>query len=158
MFGPTPYKIPRERTFYKKGLLMYISKQLSKTPSLFPKCFPKSAIRAGRSPLDCAHGSRNQGLCVDNEGTDTCVFGKAGLDAVLLENSQHVSCLPRASLAARSHGGWCLQSHGNSSLGPGTWPRHAAYGILVPDPVRPAVEAWSLNHWTAREVPWNLDF
>ena len=34
---------------------------------------------------------------------------------------------------------------------------HAAFGILVPrpgiEPVPPALEAWSLNHWTAREVP-----
>ena len=34
---------------------------------------------------------------------------------------------------------------------------HEAYGILVPcagiEPMPPAVEAWSLNHWTAREVP-----
>ena len=32
-----------------------------------------------------------------------------------------------------------------------------ACGILVPwpgiDPMPPAVEAWNLNHWTAREVP-----
>ena len=32
-----------------------------------------------------------------------------------------------------------------------------ACGILVPwpgiEPVPPAVKAWSLNHWTAREVP-----
>ena len=32
-----------------------------------------------------------------------------------------------------------------------------AYGILVPQPgikpVSPALEAWRLNHWTAREVP-----
>ena len=32
-----------------------------------------------------------------------------------------------------------------------------AYGILVPwsgiKPVPPAVEAWNLNHWTAKEVP-----
>ena len=32
-----------------------------------------------------------------------------------------------------------------------------AYGNLVPwpmiEPVPPAVEAWSLNRWTAREVP-----
>ena len=37
------------------------------------------------------------------------------------------------------------------------WPCHAACGILVPLPgielVSPAVEAWSLNHWTAREAP-----
>ena len=36
-------------------------------------------------------------------------------------------------------------------------PRHAACSILVPqpgmEPVPPAVEVWSLNHWTAREVP-----
>ena len=34
---------------------------------------------------------------------------------------------------------------------------HVAFGILVPwqqiEPVLPAVEAWNLNHWTAREVP-----
>ena len=34
---------------------------------------------------------------------------------------------------------------------------HVACGILVPrpgiEPRPPAVEAWSLNHWTAREVP-----
>ena len=32
-----------------------------------------------------------------------------------------------------------------------------AYGILVPwsgiEPMPPAVEAWNLNHWTAKEVP-----
>ena len=37
------------------------------------------------------------------------------------------------------------------------WPHHAACRILVPrpgiKPVPPAVETWSLNHWTAREVP-----
>ena len=36
------------------------------------------------------------------------------------------------------------------------WPCHAACGILLPqpgvEPVPPAVEAQSLNHWTAREV------
>ena len=36
------------------------------------------------------------------------------------------------------------------------WPRHAACGILASrpgiKPVPPALEAWSLNHWTAREV------
>ena len=34
---------------------------------------------------------------------------------------------------------------------------HPACGILVPqpeiEPVPLAVEAWSLNHWTTREVP-----
>ena len=34
---------------------------------------------------------------------------------------------------------------------------HMAYEILVPQvgikPVCPAVEAWSLNHWTTREFP-----
>ena len=38
------------------------------------------------------------------------------------------------------------------------WPRHMACGILVPwlgiEPAPPALEAWSLNHWTAREVPF----
>ena len=33
---------------------------------------------------------------------------------------------------------------------------HVACGILVPqpgiEPVFPAVEAWSLNHWTVREI------
>ena len=37
------------------------------------------------------------------------------------------------------------------------WPRHAGCGILVPRPgvklVPSALGAWSLNHWTAREVP-----
>ena len=37
------------------------------------------------------------------------------------------------------------------------WPYQAAFGILVPrprmEPVAPAVEAWSLNHWTSSEVP-----
>ncbi|KAM9109623.1 uncharacterized protein AAG666_022984 isoform 1-T1 [Megaptera novaeangliae] len=36
-------------------------------------------------------------------------------------------------------------------------PRHAACGISVPrrgiEPAPPAVELWSLNYWTAREVP-----
>ena len=51
-----------------------------------------------------------------------------------------------------------------SSLGPFKfrtffclWLHHKAYGILVPgpgiEPVPPAVKAWSLNHWTTREVP-----
>ena len=37
------------------------------------------------------------------------------------------------------------------------WPHCAACRILVPqlgiEPMLPAVEVWSLNHWTAREVP-----
>ena len=37
------------------------------------------------------------------------------------------------------------------------WPSPAACGILIPRPVIElmtlAVEVWSLNHWTAREVP-----
>ena len=36
-------------------------------------------------------------------------------------------------------------------------PRLVAWGILVPppgiEPIPPAMEAWSLNHWTTREVP-----
>ena len=40
---------------------------------------------------------------------------------------------------------------------PFLWPRRAACGILVPrpgiEPVPPALGAWSLNHWAAREVP-----
>ena len=35
--------------------------------------------------------------------------------------------------------------------------KHEARGILVPQPAipppTPALEAWSLNHWTTREVP-----
>ena len=42
-----------------------------------------------------------------------------------------------------------------------SWPHHTAYGIVVPwpgiEPTPPAVEAWSLNQWAAREAPW-LDF
>ena len=37
------------------------------------------------------------------------------------------------------------------------WPYHAAFGILAPrpgmEPEPPAVEVWSLNHWTTREIP-----
>ena len=37
------------------------------------------------------------------------------------------------------------------------WPPHVACGILIPrpgiKPMLPAVEAWSPNHWTAREFP-----
>ena len=37
------------------------------------------------------------------------------------------------------------------------WPYHTAFWILVPqpgiEPMPPALEAWSLNHWTTREVP-----
>ena len=37
------------------------------------------------------------------------------------------------------------------------WPCRMACGILVPrpgiEPMPPALEAWSLNHWTTREVP-----
>ena len=37
------------------------------------------------------------------------------------------------------------------------WQHHSAWGILVPwpgiKPMPPEVEAWSLNHWTAREFP-----
>ena len=42
------------------------------------------------------------------------------------------------------------------------WPRHTACGILVPrpgmEPETPAVEAWSPNHWTSREVPLSLSW
>ena len=41
------------------------------------------------------------------------------------------------------------------------WPRQAACGNLVPqpgiEPMPPAAEAWSLNHWTAREVPGDIE-
>ena len=37
------------------------------------------------------------------------------------------------------------------------WPLHVARGILVPwsgiKPIYPAMRAWSLNHWIAREIP-----
>ena len=37
------------------------------------------------------------------------------------------------------------------------WPQHVACGVLVPqlqiEPVSPALEAQSVNHWTSREVP-----
>lgn len=37
------------------------------------------------------------------------------------------------------------------------WPHSVAYGTLVPQPgielTPPALEAWSLNHWTSGEVP-----
>ena len=37
-----------------------------------------------------------------------------------------------------------------------------ARGILVPqpgiEPMPPVVEAWGLNHWTAREVPAHIFF
>ena len=37
------------------------------------------------------------------------------------------------------------------------WPHHTACGILVPrpwiEPLCSALGVWSLNHWTAREVP-----
>ena len=38
------------------------------------------------------------------------------------------------------------------------WPHHMACGILVPRPglEPPAVEAQSLNHWIARQVPISL--
>ena len=40
------------------------------------------------------------------------------------------------------------------------WLHRAACGILDPqpriEPVPPAVEEWSLNHWTTREVPGTL--
>ena len=38
-----------------------------------------------------------------------------------------------------------------------SWLCHTACGILVPqpgiEPAPPAVEVWTFNHWTAREVP-----
>ena len=41
------------------------------------------------------------------------------------------------------------------------WPLPTACRILLPwpgiKPVQPAVEAWSSNHWTSREVPQNLN-
>ena len=52
---------------YKEGRLMCPSKQLSKTPPLFPECFPKSTRHAGKPPA-CARASRSQGLCVGDEG------------------------------------------------------------------------------------------
>ena len=54
------------------------------------------------------------------------------------------------------------ESHPSSTTDPSLvffffWPHLAACRILVPwpgmEPTPPAVEAWNLNHWTAREVP-----
>ena len=40
------------------------------------------------------------------------------------------------------------------------WLYHALCGILIPwpviEPIRPAVEVQSLNHWTTWEVPYSL--
>ena len=45
---------------------------------------------------------------------------------------------------------------------PSFWLCHPACGILVPwpgiEPMHPAMEVWSLNHWTAREVPLLLQW
>ena len=42
------------------------------------------------------------------------------------------------------------------------WPCHVACGILVPgpeiEPMPPAGEGQSLNHWATREVPYNCTF
>ena len=42
------------------------------------------------------------------------------------------------------------------------WLHHTACGILVPhlgiEPMPPAVEAWSLNHWANREVLYKCNF
>ena len=42
------------------------------------------------------------------------------------------------------------------------WPCHTTCGVLVSqpgiEPMPPAVEAQSLNHWTAREVPTVTSF
>ena len=47
-------------------------------------------------------------------------------------------------------------------MGGGEGLRHAACGILVPqpgiEPTSPALEARSLNCWTSREVPKSVDF
>ena len=32
------------------------------------------------------------------------------------------------------------------------WPHLTAYRILFPQPTSPAMEVWSLDHWTTREV------
>ena len=37
-------------------------------------------------------------------------------------------------------------------LGGFFWPHRVACGIRI-EPVPPSVEAWSLNHWTSKEVP-----
>ena len=41
-------------------------------------------------------------------------------------------------------------------------PHLEAYGILVPqpgtEPTPPALDAWSLNHWTARNFPKSIIF
>ena len=43
-----------------------------------------------------------------------------------------------------------------------SWPCLGAYGILVPSPgleiTSPALEVWSLNHWTTQEVPSPIIF
>ena len=52
---------------------------------------------------------------------------------------------------------WLMSWTATITLTPFCFYGHAACGILVPQPgiesVAPAVEAWSPNHWTAREVP-----
>ena len=78
----------------------------------------------------------------------------------------HVLLLPRLRLEG-SHqkalllGGnqiqtWCLLFSGFF------WAVHVARGILVPrpgiEPMPPAVEGWSPNHWTAREVQEAVSF
>ena len=75
---------------------------------------------------------------------------------LLWEWSCHIlaSCSPLGSLCSNS------REYGSSSfLGCFFffWLRHGSCWILVPQPgivlVPPPLEAWNLNHWTAREVP-----
>ena len=52
---------------------------------------------------------------------------------------------------------WCTTGFSCSVCFWFIWPPPAAWGISVPwpgiEPMTPALEAWSLNHWTPREVP-----
>ena len=60
----------------------------------------------------------------------------------------HLACICHLALIA---GLWCVCTIIIF------WPLHVACGILVPwpgiEPTPPALAVWSLNHWTAREVP-----
>ena len=52
-----------------------------------------------------------------------------------------------------------LRLNKKSFIPPHTHTNRMACGILIPltgiEPETPSLEAWSLNHWTAREVPYS---
>ena len=138
-------------------------------PSIFPsiRVFSVSWLFRSGNPMDC--GRPNSSVHGDSPGMNTGVGSHFLLQGIFLTQGSNLCLLTSPALAGRfftTTATWeTLNFHPHLQRVTTVsfffflifWPHPSVYRILVPqpgmEPESPAVEAQSLNHWTAREVP-----